>query len=368
MAETNGTPSAPEQAAEKKSGNVSGTQVEQLLLKREVAALQAAGSAANVVQAPAKSEPKETAVSTAPSEETPKADQPEAAQEVSGAETPAAHEPDEVLSHLSPEQRERIDKRIAKEVAKRKDLEGEVARLRGLVQSGTAQAQPAVATAPVIEPSPDDPLAGILDINKVIEHKKGVEDAKYWAQSQLDIIEETGLKEIQADGKTFTRADLKAVVRNSDRALTKFIPERAAFIQQRAQFDRQVAETFPWVSDRASPEYQAYQQILGDKDMAKRPNAAYLAAVFVEGQKVLANRAKSSGQPAAAAAGASAKQRAPASQVGGGAGGTGIPSRDVASASRAVKELQDEMGKMKGKRGVTGRDVEAYLRKVEATR
>lgn len=360
-----GKSSAPSKAVEKSSGNVNGTQAMQMLVKRQAEAAPVIPSAEHVEGAPAKAD-KPTTPIPAPSEGTPEASQPDKADKPEVKPETAEPEqtpPDEVLSQLSPEQRERIDRRIAKEVAKRKGLEDEINRLKVLANIAQQQT-PAAPKMPVIETSPDNPLANVQDANELHRQKRDAEVAKDWAQEQLDRDDFT---EAKVGDRTYSKADLKQVIRNSDKLISRFIPQRVEFLAQKANAERQTAEIFSaeaWMQDRTSQGYQAYQAIIADPDIAKRPNASWLAAIQVQGLLDVQRRRAASGKPAEPLP-APAKPKAPASQTATG-GATG-PSREAGD-SKAVKELAVELERLKGKKGVNGRDVEAYLQKMEKAR
>ena len=365
-----GTSSAPVKAAGK-SENVSGAQVELMLRKREAAATtQAAESSADTpkVEAPKDAETGKTTQTPEQTVETKETSQPAKGKEAEAKggkpETETATDPDEVLSQqLSPELQRSIDKRIGKEVAKRKELEAENARLRA---QANIQPIPANAESLKVQPTAENPLADIVDQQALLKAQQDAKETKRWAQEMLDRDDID--KGVTVSGVTYTKVQLKAVVRNAERMVEDIIPQRAQYIQQRSQADRQTAETFgsePWMQDRTSEGFALYQQILREPDIAKRPNATWIAAIQVQGLIDVQRRQRANGKPAETAAKPQTRQQAPASQTGGSGGSA--PSREPGE-TRAVKELQVAMEKMKAKHGVTGRDAEAYLRLQEQAR
>lgn len=360
MANESGTSSAPHKA-DGKSVGVSGTQAVQMLLKREASATVTVPSAEPTLAAPVKTE--EATPKPAPSDAAPAAPSEKVAKPEAPAETPEPEQtpPDEVLSSLSPEQRERFDKRIDKEVRKRKELQEEITRLRAL--ANVVPPAPVTQTAPPpVEVRMDGPLSGIWDAAEVQRRASEAEGVKDWAQAQLD----AEVSEAKLAGQSYDKQALRAAVRNADRFVTRDVPKQLDFIKQKAQADRQTAETFgseSWMQDRSSEGYQAYQQIMRDPDIAKRPAASWMAAVQVQGLLDVQRRLRAAGKPAEALA--PPKPKAPASQTVTGAA-TG-PTREPGE-SKAVKALEAEMENLKKKKGVTGRDVESYFRKMETAR
>lgn len=284
---------------------------------------------------------------------------------VQASEIPAPAEipevPDEALSTLSPDQRERIERRIAKEVARRKTAEEDAARFKALAN---ATPQPAPKPA-VIEATPDNPLADVSSTAELANRLKAAKEAKFWAQEQLD-REDLG-DGVRVGERVYGKADLKTIVRNSDRLITEAIPDRNQFIQARALSERQTAEMFSaesWMQDRNSPGYQAYQQILADPAIQKRHDAPFVAAIQVHGLLDLQRRQKANGQQPTPIA-VPVKPKAPASQSA--VGGGFAPSRE-SSSGQSVKALEQEMERLSAKRGITGKETEKYLLMMEQAR
>ena len=360
-----GTSPAPTKAAGK-SDNVSGSQVEQMLLKREAEAAKEPKSADTIVQAEAKADAKEIATITAPDAETPDTSKP-AKEDAKAKESEKTTEPeadsDEVLSHkLSPEIQANIDKRIGKEVAKTKALQEEITRLKAMINVAPQPSQ-TQTQAPIIVPTSDNPLADITDPAALAKQQQDAKEAKRWAQEMLDRDDID--KGVAVGDKTYTKAQLKQAVRNAERMIEDLIPARAQYLQQRQQADKATVETFgalEWFQDRTSEGYQAYQQILRDPIIAGRPNASYLAAIQTQGLLDIQRRKQAAGEPAKLPA----KLKASPSQLGG--AGSGPATSRVGSDTRAVAELQKEMERLKGKKGITGRDAQAYLQRMEQAR
>ena len=340
-----------------------------MLVKRQAEAAKAP-SAETIVPATEKApDAQETASITAPPEvaAATQPDKGEVAKETPAKAEPEATDPDEVLSkQLSPELQEVINKRIGKEVGKRKALEEKLAALEARLNAPPQPQEPIVPILPM-EPTSDNPLANIVDPNALLKEQQTAKEAKRWAQEMLDRDDiDQG---VNVGGKTYTKQELKSVVRNADRMIEDYVPARAQYLQTRFQVETQVRETFgaePWMQDKGSEGYQLYQQLLKDPDIVRRPNGSWTAAVQVQGLLEVQKRKRASGQPVTPLPVTPTKQKAPASQVAGGQAGP-IPNREPGE-SRAVKALEAEMEKLKGKKGITGRDAEAYLRKVELSR
>lgn len=362
MANESGSTVATQKAAEKSVG-VTGHQAAQMLLKRE-AASKTATIAVNTDPTPPK---EKEAPNPAPSEGTLKTSPTEKTETVEAkVETPEP-EPtpsDDVLSTLSLDQKERIQRRIDKEVGKRKSLEDEVARLRALgnaIAPNSDGIPRSLQTIP--QPSSNGPLAGITDMGEIDRRVDEALEVKDWAQAQLD----AEVPEARLGDKVYDKQALRNAVRNSEKFIQRDAPKQRQFVAQKAQVDRQTAELFgsePWMQDRTSEGYVAYQQLMRNPEVAKFPNASWVAAVQVQGLLDVQKRMKAA-KGTADPIKVPDKPKAPSSQTA--QGGGFAPPREAGS-SRAVAELTQAMEKLKGKKGVTGREAEAYFLKMEQSR
>lgn len=340
MADESGSTSQTQTAQagdEKKSGNVTLAQMTGLLLKRGEDAMKKA-TAANVTIAAAAAG--ETAAPAAPAEVTTSSGTTEAPDGAEGDDLSQSTE-------LDPKLQAKIDKRIGKEVAKRKAVEA---------QLETAKAEMAKAMAnqqPVIQSSPDNPLAHVQDTNALDKEKSAALNAKLWAQEQLDRDDiDQGVK---VGEKTYSKAELKSIVRNTDKVLTTQIPEREKFLAKRADSEARSKQMFPWMKEPDSDEFKGYQHLMRTApEIINSPNGPWVANVLIKGMKELNAEiaAQQNGTKPAK------KPQAPASQVASGAAPGAIRE---ASGTQAVKRLAAEVERLKGKGNVSVRDVAKYL-------
>lgn len=333
---------------ESKSANVS---VEQYA-RRLSASEQTAQPAENVPAAPAveTAPPPQESVST----ETVDALVPEVGAALNEPEPVAEPEADEALSHqtsFTPEQQAIFNKRLGKEVAKRKALEAELA------QAKAPREVPQNLPPVVIAPSADQPLANITDINALRQVEAETRLIKNLAEDALDMegVELTGA---QIGNDTYTKEKLKLIRRNAQRQLEEAIPARERFLGQRATFDQQAMRDFPYLADRNSPEHQQAVAILRDRQNAwlhSVPDALIKVGLIIEGGKTVAARNK---PVAPAKPKPVVNKTAPASQVAfGGATGT-IRTPSNASGESFLKSGMKSLG---AKRGVTAADMAKLL-------
>ena len=283
-------------------------------------------------------------------------------------EEPAA-EPvaDEALSHettLTPELQAVIDKRIGKEVAKRKSMEAELAQLREKVGHPAAPVAPPSNLPPVvIAPTPEQPLANIQNYDALKKVESDTRQIKYLAQEGLDTIDATGQEAFVINDKPYTKAELKNVVRNASRSLEETIPQRQTFLSQRLQSVGRALEMNPELGKIGSEAHTAALAILRDPknaDLHYRADSLERIALMIEGQKAFSARAKPAAQSKPKPA---VSSKAPASQVAFGAAATG--SSRAAASTQADGALADEMKKLSAKGGLTTRDVARFLSRKE---
>jgi len=347
----------------KRSGNVSVVQVAQMLLKRGAQAAAKNAPGAEHATPPA-AKPVETAPTPAPVEApaAPSKTEGQASAAVS-TETATTAEPDDVPSQstsLSPELQAVIDKRIGKEVGRRKAIEEENARLKEQLQKVQQPERPAT-------PSADQPLANINDVQSLVAQQNEIKEIKRWAQSQLitDAIDRSG--HIEAHGRQYTKADLHAIVLNADRVLEDQIPQRYQFLQARQQAEQQALDRFPWMHDRASEEYQLYQATLKKYPFLQAlPDAPVVVGVQITGARYLEQQAKATAEAKAKpVVPVVTKTTPPASQVAAGAAPGAI--RESGSGS-AQKAMAAEIERLKKSGNVTAKDVAKVLQQQELSK
>lgn len=281
---------------------------------------------------------------------------PEVGEALTEPESAVEPEVDEALSHntsFTPEQQAIFNKRLGKEVAKRKALEAELAAAKAPRVEVPQQNLPPV----VIAPTPDQPLANITDLGSLQKLANETRQIKYLAEEALDSegVETNGA---QIGDKVYSKAQLQAIRRNATRQLEEGVPQRENFLKYRGQLDQKALKDFPYLADRNSPEAQQAIAILRDPNNAHLhyvPNALEQVAFIIEGGKAVAARNK----PAVAAKPKPVVNRtAPASQVAMG-GATGTSRRPTTVSGDTF--LASEMKKLGVKRGVTTKDMARLL-------
>jgi hypothetical protein len=266
-------------------------------------------------------------------------------QEVLSQENDSPHE------QLSAEAKAILERRIGKEVAKTKALREQFeARIKEL--EGKSETKPAELPPIVVAPTPDNPLANIQDVDSLRKEFTSAQEIKRWAEDVLD----SDASEFQAGDRTFSRREVKDILRNSSRVLTEHIPARHAFLQTREAARKEALATFPFLADKSTPEYQLSQQLRRElPEIETKPNADYIAGVLVRGLRALeADKAA-----AAKAKPAALKQTAPRSH----AETPAAPVRSNRADDEAKPSITHEVNRITGKKNLTTRELAAMLNK-----
>ena len=240
----------------------------------------AAKQAPYVYQSPTQPAPptKEEAP-TAPAEVTTEETQTEAKAETAEA---TEVETDEVLSpeahSLDPKLQAKIDRRIGKEVAKRKEMETKMAAL----EARLAQ-QPAEVEKEVHVPVTATPLAEYDTLEKLTAYKDNL---------ATDIIEAEGLLygDFPADGLEtkwgkLHKNQLITMLTEAKKIERSASPAREKFLTTRSQVAQTAQEKFSFLKDPSHPGYLMAKQALRENPILNNyPNRDYLVGMIVKGQ------------------------------------------------------------------------------------
>jgi hypothetical protein len=98
------------------------------------------------------------------------------------------------------------------------------------------------------------------------------------------------------DGKEYSDDDIRNILTQADEYLTEKIPARANYLNQKAQWQQDTAQSFPWLnknddSDYAEQSRALFQSIRGQGQYARvldnLPNGDFVAGVLVKGIQAL---------------------------------------------------------------------------------
>lgn len=363
-------------AVEKPSGeNVSGAQMKQILLQRDLAA-----KAPPTETAPASVE---TPSATPPVENQPASDSapvdPLATTETPATENAApAQMPESVLSNLSsldPETRKwvetaveefkanqqaQIDKRIGKERAKRGDSERIAEQALQEVQALRQQLSQNQQQAP--QPTPNSPLGNVQDLTALSAKRNEAVNIIGIVDDALSL--NPTAEKIKVDGQEFERAHLIELKRNARDLLVKEIPARQDFLQQRNQMNQSALTDFPFLSDPSTPEYTRASNIIRQNHswLQHQPDALRMVAVQVEGEKAIA--ARKTVQPVASKP-AAPVARPPSSQTA--TTVSSAPER-VSGEGRVKQAIESNVKKVSSASNMSGAQTRLFLKQQDMLR
>lgn len=238
---------------------------------------------------PSTTETPTTEAENAPAETTSEESTP--AEDTPTAEGETEVEADSVLSQkssLDPKLRDKIQRRINEEVAKRKVLEARLTDMdTSIKRLESEKVNP--PPAPHVPHRGTTVLAEINDFASLEKLQKDAKEAMRWAEDQLD-NDELG-EGVVVGEEVYDRARLKSIVKNARVTLEDKVPARQQFLTSRQQLSQQAVTLFPFLTDKTSPDYQmavqAYRQNPWLEDL---PNADFIIGVQVEGMKALQAR------------------------------------------------------------------------------
>lgn len=354
---------APEKSAKSdgpKSSNVTVDQAQAQLLKREAALRQGQPSPESVAkveksagETASTSEPAETKTAS----ETPAETKVESAEKkVEEVEAKLDEALSQEASKENPKTLEKLQRRIAELVNERNQAQAEAERIKADTARKAAQLPPPT-------PTPDNPLAHIEDLPALQKEKDAAREVKKWARSQLD-REQFPTEGVSDGTRSYSKEQVKGILRNTEEMLEETIPSRARFIAERAQVEKNAMDTFPWLKDPTSPEQARYQQYVRDPIIAKQANAPWIAALIIQGDRALRDSiaADNKGTKAVEKT-VPVKEKPPASQTAGGA--SPGPGRE-ATGTAAMARLNESVQRLKGKGNVSVKDVSKYFAQKES--
>ena len=189
-------------------------------------------------------------------------------------------------------------KRFGKLTAQKKAL---------LAENQELQQQVEQAPVPTEQPAflKDNALHNVNDVNALTKEVENLNTLMEWADEGMENeieYDDAGNEYVVKDGdKTYTKADLKRIKANAKKILRKDAPARQKWIQERQQSDQQAVQTFEFLSDGESEDYQLFMQVkqspLYKPLVDHLPNSNFALGLMVEGLKAVKAKQANAGQP-----------------------------------------------------------------------
>jgi len=241
-------------------------------------------------------------------------------------------------------------KRFGRLTAQKKALLAENAELQ-------AQAEQAQQTqsAELPEFLKDNALHNINDAQSLHKEVEQLTALVEWADENLDNeveYDDDGNEYVAKDGdKVYSKSDLRRIKGNANKILRKDVKARQEWIQHRANADQQAKETFEFLGDENSEDYQQFMQLKSDRSLQPilnyLPNSNFALGLIVEGIKAVKARDAQRAAP-------TPKPKAPTASTEAGTARPKTPQANAQKALQAAKAKFDRTGSMA--------DYQAYLK------
>ena len=212
----------------------------------------------------------------------------------------AAEEVDGDEDGLDADVQASVDKRIGKEVRKRKEAteakeaaESKVKELRAQLE----QAEAAVRASDFAPPPTDaNPFANLNTLQEVQKEMMRAEQTMEWAEDNPD----GALVDSEDGEQEYTAEEVREIKKRASRALRRQLPEQQGYIQSRDNLEPEALDAYPWWNDKASSEFQAASQVLRNMpELARFPDYKLVVGDYLDGMVNRMNRNTQKVQPKA---------------------------------------------------------------------
>ena len=206
---------------------------------------------------------------------------------------------------------EKVQKRIDKLTAKRKEAEERAAALSTEYEQAKAklaelEAQVNESSRPVLQPTAENPLADV-DTEEALDAKiKSAQEVRRWALRNTD-----GATVKKPDGsEVYLDADqVKDYLIKADDVLTLHAPARKQWLAQRAPAVEAAKSIFPDIFKKGTAMHQAFQATVKQApELLKLPQAEYWVGLALYGEQQLMSRQQADAAKAKAAEKVSSKK------------------------------------------------------------
>jgi predicted oxidoreductase (fatty acid repression mutant protein) len=183
---------------------------------------------------------------------------------------------------------------------------------------------------------------------------------------------------VQIGDKTYTKSEIKTVLRNARKALDDTIPAQREyfgqvnqFVQQKQNVTKLAHEKFPFLTDRNSEEYKAAQAMYQQSPWLHNLAASEMfIGAYLKGMKALVAEEKAASESKAKPKDEKPKLTIPKGKPPGDQSlvtTVGTPAR-LSPESRDSKAVRAQFDQLLGKRGVTADDAAKYLEQLDSVR
>jgi hypothetical protein len=212
---------------------------------------------------------------------------------------------------LPPEVQEILDRRIGKEVRKRKELEEALENERAYASELKSKLDEAGTAAPAVTDNSVHPLMLVGDERELMKRERQIDEFETWAMKHWDGYE-------GADEKTdpsWTAEQIRETYATLRRERDRVIPQARALMAEKSRVDEAIGrKAYPALYDQRHKDHQIAQAFLRVvPSLRLLPNAMVLIGDMLAGERARVSGSKSTGAVPAAPARPPAAPRVPLS-------------------------------------------------------
>jgi hypothetical protein len=181
----------------------------------------------------------------------------------------------------APEAQDKATKGLLKDIAKLRERKNALTAEKTAAETKAAQLEAELAKAMAPKPTLKDPFADVMSLSQLTkletEYRALLIDA--------DRVPEDATEVPIGDGKTIAVEDFKAIVKDADRNLKWFLPERKAYLEARERAEAEATVPYPELKEDNAfkKEVDTIMQLVLSGEAAKRPDLRLMCARLVRG-------------------------------------------------------------------------------------
>ncbi len=194
---------------------------------------------------------------------------------------------------LSPELQAVVDKRIGKEVAKRKGLEEDLEKERAsttTLQDELETLTTQLEESPVSTPSNIHPLLMVENEEDIAAWEEKYWDFRRWSKQYKDGYEG---EDEQGNDVSYTSEEIAARLDDLTEQKERFLPQAREALTKRAEFEGKVKAVYPNLFEKKTSEYREMLSIAKAVPALKQlPDYKMVIGDIIEGRKARLNKAE----------------------------------------------------------------------------
>lgn len=172
-----------------------------------------------------------------------------------------------------------VKKRIDKLVAKRREAEAEVERMKAEMQRLEQEAQKPAQTARVR----NNPFAQLTDPNQVVAEVEKAKQIRRWCEMNP---EGAVVKDAEGNETEYSAEEVRRIKVQSLEAIEEHLPAQLAYINNFQQVEQLAAKEYPWWKDKSSKERQIAEAFIQHfPEITRFPDYKMVLGDYIRGVK-----------------------------------------------------------------------------------